>query len=302
MNGCPAHAAAGATDDPMLRWLLRTCRHQIAAGRRPVLGLNGPVGAGKTTLSRQLQQGCAAAGVQVAVASIDDAYWPWPERRQRLVGNPFGVTRVPPGSHDPHALLAPIQRWRDAPLSPDTAAAALALPRFDKRLRGGAGDRINDWQGQADVVLIEGWLIGCRPLAEAAIKRSSIFSALDSRAQAWLLQCNRALADYQPLWAAIDGLMVLWPTSWDAPRRWRFQAEARQRRAGGGWMPAAELDQLIKASLESLPAELYQRPVLGMADWVRVLDRRRRCTWQGSGDAWMDRTTQSSSPCSSATG
>ena len=288
--------------DPVLACLLARCRRMIAAGRRPLFGLNGPVGAGKTTLARQLQQGFAEAGLLLAVASIDDAYWPWPERQHRLAGNPFGVSRVPPGSHDPDALLDPIERWRSSPTAPERGAAALSLPRFDKRLRDGAGDRIADWRGQADAVLLEGWLMGCQPLPESALSAWQNFSALESTAQTWLLRCNQALGAYQSLWAALDGLIVLWPTSWNSPRRWRLQAEARQRRAGGGWLNAAALDQLIRASLESLPPQLYQQPLLESAVWVRVLDRRRHCTWQGSGDAWRRREAQSSSACSSATG
>jgi D-glycerate 3-kinase len=67
-------------------------------GRRPVIGLNGPVGAGKSTLARRLAQQAAAQGVHLAVASIDDAYLTWEARLEALKGNPFGVDRVPPGS------------------------------------------------------------------------------------------------------------------------------------------------------------------------------------------------------------
>lgn len=298
----PAPGAASAPIEPLLHWLLAECRAAIAAGHRPVLGLNGPVGAGKTTLSHQLQQGCARVGLQLAVASIDDAYLPWPERERRLAGNPFGVSRVPPGSHDPAALLDPIRRWRAVAADPCRGPAPLTLPRFDKRLRQGAGDRIDDWSGQADAVLLEGWLLGCRPLAEELLRTGPVQGDRSAAAWAWLLRCNRELERYQSLWAALDGLLMLWPLNWQSPRRWRLQAEARQRRSGGGWMPVADLDRLIRASLESLPTDLYQQPLLARAAWVRVLDGRRRCTWQGPGDAWIEREAQSSSPCSSATG
>ncbi|MFZ9973957.1 MAG: hypothetical protein ACO3FK_06750, partial [Vulcanococcus sp.] len=36
--------------------LLRWCQQQTRSGLRPVIGLNGPVGAGKSTLARSLQQ------------------------------------------------------------------------------------------------------------------------------------------------------------------------------------------------------------------------------------------------------
>lgn len=286
---------APTLEDALLAW----CHEQTRSGRRPVIGLNGPVGAGKSTLARTLQQRFAAAGLQLAVASIDDAYLPWQERLAAMAGNPFGVKRVPPGSHDPEALLAGVRPWRSG------TSGTLALPRFDKTLRDGQGDRIAPWCGDADVLLLEGWMLGCRPLPEPQLS-SRDFDLLkprfDASELAWLLRCNRALEAYQPLWRELDQLLVLWPSNWQWPRRWRFQAEAQQRRRGGGWMPAVELERLVQATLRSLPAELYQRPVLAQANLVRVLDGRRRCLWEGSGEAALERWGQPCSVSSSATG
>jgi len=266
----------------LLAWL----DQQRQLGHRPVLGLNGPVGAGKSTLALQLQQQAAAAGMKLAVASIDDAYLPWPARLEAMAGNPYGVSRVPPGSHEPQALLERIQAWRGH------ADGQLHLPRFDKTLRQGAGDRVEDWGGYADALLLEGWLLGCRPIADLAHNHTLLQTEdLNAAEQAWMLRCNDALSDYQPLWEVLDALVVLWPLRWNLPLRWRIQAEARQRRGGGGWLPAAELNQLVMASLRSLPPELFQRPVLAQASWVRVLDGLRRIVWEGSAEAapaWLD--------------
>ena len=307
---------APADLQPLLAALLAACRQGIGAGQRPVLGLNGPVGAGKSTLARQLQRLFAAEGLQLAVASIDDAYLPLAARRRAMAGNPFGVGRVPPGSHEPELLQEAIAHWRRQRwLAAGRPRAPLELPRFDKTLCQGEGDRTRPWHGEADVVLLEGWLLGCRPLPEAALQRWCMARErhgvpLSAAGQAWLQRCNGALAAYAGLWAELDGLVMLWPRSWQLPRRWRFQAEARQRRSGGGWLPPAALDALVRASLESLPAELYQRPLLSGALWVRELDGRRHCSWQGRGDAQLRRLQtgeqgawdQASSSCSSATG
>jgi D-glycerate 3-kinase len=299
----PQEQPLGQEQEALTLLLLQDCRRMIQAGHRPVLGLNGPVGSGKSTLSRQLRQEFARAGLQLAVASIDDAYLPWAERRQRMAGNPFGVSRVPPGSHDPAALAEPIRCWREQPWSGDgRATAALDLPRFDKTLRDGEGDRTSNWHGQADAVLLEGWLLGCRPVPEQELLAWSAAAGLEAPAQAWLQRSNQALLAYLQLWGTIDQLVMLWPSSWNLPRRWRFQAEARQRRSGGGWLRPERLDQLVQATLQSLPAPLYQRPLLQRARWVRELDARRRCRWQGPGGELVNRLDQSSSACSSATG
>jgi len=71
--------------------------------------------------------------LRLAVVSIDDAYRPWAERRARLARNPFGVNRVPPGSHDRGLITAAIATWR--------GGGPLCLPRFDKQRNRGHGGR-----------------------------------------------------------------------------------------------------------------------------------------------------------------
>lgn len=231
-------------------------------GRRPVLAINGPVGAGKTTLGRALKELAAARGLALAVASIDDLYLPLEQRRQRLAGNPFGVSRVPPGSHDPSLLLERLEAWR--------AGGPLRLPRFDKRLAGGEGDRSGEQLLDAEALVLEGWLLGCRSLGEErleALAPNALRSwPLSAEERLWLPHWDRELSAYEPLWAACDGLWLIKPQRWCLPRRWRFQAEARQRRAGGGSLRPEALDRLVRASLNALPPPLYIDPIAGSAE------------------------------------
>lgn len=256
--------------------LLARLQRLAADGHRPLLLLNAPVGAGKTTLSALLGRLATARGLRLAVASIDDAYLPWQQRLEAMAGNPFGVTRVPPGSHDPGLLCRLVDRWR--------GGGPLELPRFDKTLRGGQGDRVAGVCLEADALLLEGWLLGCQPLgtaldhALASLEAGDLPAGLRLRPseRAWLPRWDRALEAYQPLWARSDGLWLLRPQRWDLPRRWRFQAEARQRRRGGASLCAGELDQLVRASLCSLPPRLYQDPLCRRAEVIATLDGRRR--------------------------
>lgn len=95
--------------------LLRRLENSLVSGaaqRRPVLALNGPVGAGKTSIGRALERLAAQGGLKLVVASIDDLYLPADRRRQVLADNPFGVNRVPPGCHDLPLLLRALKAWR----------------------------------------------------------------------------------------------------------------------------------------------------------------------------------------------
>ncbi|MEI8250356.1 MAG: hypothetical protein WCF98_04230 [Synechococcus sp. ELA057] len=266
-------ADSAPPSDPLLRerftWPLL---HRLIAlhrqarrgdGRLPLIALNGPVGAGKSTLGRQLESLAQSRGLRLVVASIDDLYRPLSERRQRLAGNPFGVSRVPPGSHDIPLLLESLERWR--------GGGELRLPRFDKTLCAGEGER-GGWRRQpADALVLEGWLMGCQPLNSAVLAAlpgpsasQPACSALElSQAEwSWLPHWNNELEAYRPLWRACDGLWLLRPLHWGLPRRWRFQAEARQRRRGGAWLQPDALAALVRSSLCSLPPALYQDPLL----------------------------------------
>jgi D-glycerate 3-kinase len=282
--------AAGALPaepiDQVLLWefalpLLSRLQRLAGRGVRPALGLNAPVGAGKSTLCRLLAGLAPRLGLRLAVASIDDFYLPWAARRRALAGNPFAVTRVPPGSHDPQLLSGCLDHWR--------SGGRLCLPRFDKTLREGEGDRCGEQVLEADALLLEGWLIGCRPLGAAleAIDLDAVMAAAGPRAlspaeRAWLSVWDRALDAYQPAWERLDGLWLLRPRSWSRVWRWRFQAEARQRRAGGAALAPSDLDRLVRASLCSLPPELYLDPLLDPSPSavplaaVGLLDGRRR--------------------------
>lgn len=262
---------------PMLRRLESILRDGVVT-RRPVLALNGPVGAGKTSLGRALERLAALGGLRLTVVSIDDLYLPAAERRSRLAGNPFGVGRVPPGSHDLPLLLEALAAWR--------AGGTLRLPRFDKTLAGGDGDR-NGWREEpAEALVIEGWLMGCRALGAQALGermgRGAGLEELNESERRWLPRWDDHLAAYDQLWKACDGLWLLRPERWSLPRRWRFQAEARQRRAGGGWLNGRQLDAMVRATLHSLPPALYQDPLLGPTgsgiplQGGVVLDGRRR--------------------------
>lgn len=249
-----------AVDPALLREfalpLLERLQQLAGQGLRPAIGLNAPVGAGKSSLCRLLAGVARQRGLRLAVASIDDFYLPWQQRLRALAGNPFGVTRVPPGSHDPALLLRCLRDWR--------AGGELRLPRFDKTLRAGEGDRGGEQLLRADALLLEGWLLGCRPLgpALATLDLELLMATAGPRTPtpeewAWLPRWDRELRAYGPAWDRLDGLWVLRPLSWSLPRRWRFQAEARQRRAGGGALTGAALERLVRASLCSLPPELY---------------------------------------------
>lgn len=271
----------------------------LQRGERLVLGINGPIGAGKSTLMAAMALLAAEAQLPLAVASIDDLYLPWAQRQAVLAGNPFAVGRGPPGSHDVALLQQRLGDWR--------SGGELLLPRFDKRLRQGQGDRSGQWCGRPQLLLLEGWLLGCQPLPPARLAEAELPAA----ELPWLSVWNRNLEAYQSLWQELEGLWLLLPSDWQWPRRWRYQAEARQRRASpegtSQTLSPLDLERLVRACTHSLPPELYQEPLAcaSRTEAVVVLDGQRRCLRSGPAfPAALDRQPDqaSDSLSSSATG
>ncbi|QEY31758.1 hypothetical protein EVJ50_05355 [Synechococcus sp. RSCCF101] len=263
--------------------LLEALRRSAAAGTRPVVGLSGLPGSGKTTLTTHLIELADAVGLRLAVASIDDLYFPGEELERSMAGNPWQAPRALPGSHDVDLLLQQLARWR--------SGAPLRLPRFDKSLREARGDRTGWWQREADVLLLEGWFLGCRPRGDTELQEllrvGSLSSehGLDAPESAWLLRTDRKLTDYLPLWQEFESLWLLRPLRPALTRRWKAQQEAGMRRATGRCLSGEDRERFVRMILNGLPDALYHRPLLddgaSSADAVAILSGRRRCLWSG---------------------
>ena len=171
---------------PLYFWCERVARAAAAAradggAARPVaIALSAPQGCGKTTLVEFLVELFAAhAGLRCAAVSFDDFYLEG-EGLERVaaadVSNELLGVRGNAGTHDVAlgraTLEALLGAGRGGAGAGERAAPArkLALPRFDKALRGGRGDRAPaaawpEVDAPVDVVLLEGWMAGFKPLA-----------------------------------------------------------------------------------------------------------------------------------------
>lgn len=240
------------------------------AGRPLLVGIAGAQGSGKSTLAEAVCAHLRAAGRACAILSIDDLYLPRAARLDlaRTV-HPLFATRGVPGTHDMALALAILAAFE--------AGRPLHLPRFDK-----AEDErrpVADWEATPplDVLILEGWCVGARPQAEAAL--GPPVNALEATEDAhgiWRRHANAALAGaYQTLFARIDRLIVLAAPGFDAVLGWRIQQEAALRARGTGAHVMddtaiarfiAHYERLTRHMLEEMPAR---------ADLLVRLDRDR---------------------------
>ncbi len=229
----------------------------LSAARFRRIGLAGGQGTGKSTLARLLEQAGARFGLRVCTLALDDYYLP---RVERLVlaarVHPLFETRGPPGTHEVTLL-------RDHLIALG-GPGVVDVPRFDKGRDDRNGTR--RIEGPCDVVVVEGWCIGARSVAEAALVEPC--NALERESDPdgrWRRHANEQLAaGYAELFSLLDAIVYLRAPDLAAVRRWRLEQEAE--RPDHQRMEAAAIDRFVEHYERITRDMLVTLP--GRADWT----------------------------------
>ncbi|ORY30764.1 P-loop containing nucleoside triphosphate hydrolase protein [Naematelia encephala] len=130
---------------------------------RPLMvSMQGPQGAGKSTIAYLLVNILKQHKLTCVVASLDDFYLTHVELEDLAHRNPVNGLlhgRGQPGTHDVDLLIAVLEKVQQG--------EAFQLPVFDKSLFQGEGDRCQDGIlviPPVDVFILEGWSIGFQPV------------------------------------------------------------------------------------------------------------------------------------------
>ncbi len=227
----------------------------LELGGRSLLGLSALPGCGKSTLCDWLVQASSELGWSIACLSIDDFYWPGPELDRRMAGNPWGVPRGIPGSHDLELMATALDQWRET--------GVLHAPRFDKSLRQCRGDR-SDWICcTPDLVVLEGWFVGVLASDErSAEQNSSVDNAhsleLTTEEELYREQLIRLVPDYAPLWDRIDKLWHLKAQCATSSRLWKRQQANTQAKTTGVDVPQSALRNFGRMIETAIPVSWMQ--------------------------------------------
>jgi D-glycerate 3-kinase len=262
---------------PIFAWCLDIVHRLQRDARRKhhgvIIGMQCPQGGGKTTLTTALQRLFALENRQCVSLSIDDFYLTRREQEalaKAFPENPLLESRGNPGTHDITLALQTLDRLVTAPGTEDQSS--LAVPRYDKSAFQGRGDRAppEQWhcyQRPVDVVFLEGWCLGFRPL-EFHHRPAEMDPALLRN----LIQVDRFLAqDFCRLYPLLDAFIVIaldgssLKEALQTVYQWRLQAEQQMRAAG---RPAMTDEQVYAFVDKFMPAyqaylsDLYESPPL----------------------------------------
>lgn len=265
----PVTAAFGL---PLVR---RLVARALALPTRPVVfGITGLQGSGKSTLAAQMAALARADGVPAIALSIDDFYLGRRERRAlaRRV-HPLLAQRGPPGTHDVALACSTLDALRS--MQPGDV---VRVPRFDKLADARLPpSRWTTVRQRPQLVVFEGWFLGVQPQpASALVDPINALEHTRDPDGAWRAWCNRALADYAPLWARLDRLAWLKGPDFDIVRDWRWQQEQalQASRPRLRAMGRAQVNDFVQA-FERVSRHA-QETLAGLADDVIELDAMRR--------------------------
>ncbi|MEB3277650.1 MAG: glycerate kinase [Lyngbya sp.] len=230
-------------------------QHYQTLNRPIIQGVLGGQGTGKTTLGKALSEILNFQGYRTLSLSIDDIYKSYIDREALRQVDPRLIWRGPPGTHDVEIGLKVLDDLRQGRTS-------VAVPRFDKSLHQGSGDRIEpEIVTGINVVLFEGWFVGCRPVNESQFNHPPQPIITESDRQ-FARDINQKLKDYVPLWERLDRLMVLNPVDYRLSKQWRKQAEQEMIATGKSGMTDAEIEQFVDYFWKSLHPELFISPLV----------------------------------------
>ncbi len=252
-------------------------------GRPIVQGILGGQGVGKSTLGALLGVLLRELGLGLVSLSLDDLYLTYADRQALLRRDPRLIWRGPPGTHDVALGLETLDRLR-------LGESLIPLPRFDKSLQGGSGDRVApDWVAAPEVIIFEGWFVGTQPIDPRIFAQANLPGLIEGEAdRAFARDCNVRLAEYLPLWDRLDRQLVLAFSDYRQSKYWRRRAEAQMRDAGKPGMSDGEIDAFVDYFWRALHPELFIEPLFEAAtgersDWLvcygadRQMESVRNC-------------------------
>jgi len=244
--------------------------HHQAAGRPIVVGLNGSQGSGKSTVSEFLKLSLELLhNLPTAIMSLDDIYLAKSAREKlALKVHPLLKTRGVPGTHQISLGLETI----DSLINASDASRSL-LPGFDKSIDDVTPrSSWRQFQGRAEVVILEGWCVAARAQSEGALLEpvNTLELNEDSRG-VWRNYVNTQLESHYPvLFNKIDFNVMLKAPDFDCVFGWRLLQEqklmaqvknlGRRQEAKQGLLGEAELkcflmhyERLTRFMLTDLP-------------------------------------------------
>jgi len=229
--------------------------------RPPVfVGISAAQGCGKTTLTKYMELLFEQDDLNCIVMSLDDFYLTHAEQTQLAIeqsNNPMLQYRGNAGTHD----LSLMMNTLTALAQNDSQQTPVSIPRYNKSLHAGRGDREpqENWSPvnkHVDIVLFEGWMLGFTPVSDPTVltlENSDPSPLPPSHGELFpfatdmtgITEVNHMLKGYQRLHYLFDAWLVLGVQNASVIYDWRAQAEHAARAFGLPGLSDEELKDFV---------------------------------------------------------
>ena len=217
----------------------------INNSKRKIIGISALPGTGKTTLGKWLESISLKFNFKISVISIDDFYLPSEEMILAIKNNPWDVSRGFPGSHSIDLLKDKLLEWK--------VHGKLNVPVFDKSLRNGLGDRSHWRNDYPDILIIEGWFLGVKPLSVDLNSFEKISPPLTSYESSYRINIQNNLNKYLEIWNLIDQIWHLKPIKFEYMNLWKTNQEKEMLIKKGSALENKKLLNFLRMLNVSIP-------------------------------------------------
>ena len=232
---------------------------------RKIIGISALPGTGKTTLGKWLEAISLKLNFKVCVISIDDFYLPYGEMKLAIKNNPWNVSRGFPGSHSVLLMRETLLNWKDD--------GHLKVPVFDKSLRNGLGDRSHWRTDHPDLLILEGWFLGVKPLPNDFDDYTLITPSLTSHESSYRLNIQKNLKEYLEIWNLIDNIWQLKPLKFEYMNLWKSNQENEMFIKKGKALKDLQLSNFLRMLNVSIPNKSFEQI---NADVLLLINQERK--------------------------
>ena len=212
---------------------------------RKIIGVSALPGTGKTTLGKWLESISSKFNFKISVISIDDFYLPADEMELAIKNNPWNVSRGFPGSHSIDLMKEKLIKWK--------VDGKLNVPVFDKSLRNGLGNRAY-WRSESpDLLIIEGWFLGVKPLSINSNNFENLIPPLSSYETSYRVKIQKNLEPYLDIWNLLDQIWHLKPLKFEYMNSWKSTQEKKMLMRRGSALQDKKLFDFLRMLNVSIP-------------------------------------------------
>ena len=219
------------------------------SSERKIIGISALPGTGKTTLGKWLESISLKLKFKLSVISIDDFYLPSEEMEFAIKDNPWNVSRGFPGSHSIDLMKEKLLKWK--------TDGQLNVPVFDKSLRKGLGDRAHWREESPDLLIIEGWFLGVKPLSIDLDNSETFSPPLSVFESSYRNKIQNNLDQYLDVWNMIDQIWHLKPLKFEYFNEWKSNQEKSMQFKSGSSLKDDNLSNFLRMLNVSIPHKSF---------------------------------------------